>query len=121
MLQTVLAAIRDAGRPMCLADLSRDLGYEESALEGMLETLVARGRLRSIVFDDAGCTACPVKGGCFIMNDGVARTYALAPASATTRASSLGAGADRAGAERAGAERAGAERALVDHAGQSSR
>ncbi len=79
MLRAVLAAIRDAGRPMCLADLSRDLGYEESALEGMLETLVARGRLRTIVFDDAGCTACPVKGGCFIMNDGVAKTYALAP------------------------------------------
>ena len=81
MLRTVLEVIRDAGRPMCLADLSRVLGFEESALEGMLETLVARGRLRAIVFDDAGCTACPVKGGCFIMNDGVAKTYALPPAS----------------------------------------
>ncbi len=45
----------------------------------MLETLVARGRLRAIVFDDEGCTACPVKSGCFIMNDGVAKTYALSP------------------------------------------
>jgi len=100
MLRTVLEAIRDAGRPMCLADLSRDLGYEESALEGMLETLVARGRLRAIVFDDAGCTACPVKGGCFIMNDGVAKTYALTPAS------------DR----RMTGGRAQAERALADRA-----
>ena len=77
MLSDVLGAIREAGRPMCLADLSRDLGIEQSALEGMLETLVARGRLRAIVYDDAGCTACPIKGGCFIMSDGVAVTYAL--------------------------------------------
>ncbi len=77
MLSAILSAVRDAGKPMCLVDLSRDLGIEESALEGMLETLVARGRLRAIVFEDAGCTACPVKGGCFIMNDGVAVTYAL--------------------------------------------
>jgi hypothetical protein len=79
MLATILRAIGEAGRPMCLADLSRDLGIEESALEGMLETLIARGRLRAIAFDDEGCTACPVKSGCFIMNDGVAKTYALPP------------------------------------------
>ncbi len=78
MLGAILSAVRDAGKPMCLTDLSRDLGIEESALEGMLETLLARGRLRAITFEDAGCTACPVKSGCFIMNDGVAVTYALA-------------------------------------------
>ena len=77
MLSVIIEAIREAGRPMCLADLSRDLGIEESALEGMLQTLIARGRLRAIEFDDEGCTACPVKSGCFIMNDGVAKTYAL--------------------------------------------
>jgi len=79
MLRAILSAIHDAGKPMCLADLSRDLDIEESVLEGMLETLVARGRLRAIVFDDAGCTACSVKSGCFIINDGVAKTYALPP------------------------------------------
>jgi hypothetical protein len=72
---------------MCLADLSRDLGIEESALEGMLETLIARGRLRAIVFDDEGCTACALKSGCFIMNDGVAKTYTLPPGAAATEAS----------------------------------
>ena len=86
MLRAILTAIRDAGRPMCLADLSRDLGLEESALEGMLETLIARGRLRAIVFEDAGCTACPIKGGCFIMNDGVAKTYALLPSATSALA-----------------------------------
>ena len=77
MLRAILEAVAAAGRPMCLADLSRDLGIDEPALEGMLETLVARGRLRTIRFDDAGCSSCPVKSGCFIMNDGVAVTYAL--------------------------------------------
>ena len=77
MLSAILSTIRLAGRPLCLADLSRELAIDEPALEGMLETLVARGRLRRLVFDDAGCTACPVKSGCFIMNDGVAATYAL--------------------------------------------
>ena len=77
-MRRILTAVRDAGRPMCLADLSRALDIEESALEGMLETLVARGRLRAIEFTDDGCGACPIKSGCFIMNDGVARTYVLA-------------------------------------------
>lgn len=79
MLGRILATIRASGKPMCLADLSRELAIEESALEGMLETLVARGRLRTFVFDGPGCDACPVRGGCFIMNDGVAKTYALVP------------------------------------------
>jgi hypothetical protein len=77
MLSAILETIRRAGKPMCLADLERELGIEESALEGMLETLVARGRLRALAFDGPGCDACPVKGGCFIMDDGVAVTYAL--------------------------------------------
>ncbi len=79
MLSAVISTIREAGRPMCLADLSRDLDIEESALEGMLETLVARGRLRAIRFEGDACETCPVKGGCFIISDGVATTYALPP------------------------------------------
>ncbi len=84
MLSAILSTIRAAGRPLCLADLSGALGIDEAALEGMVETLVARGRLRPIAFDDQGCTACPVKSGCFIMNDGVAKTYALPPDPAGT-------------------------------------
>ncbi len=79
MLSAVLSAIQDAGKPMCLSDLSAALHIDDSALEGMLETLVARGRLRAIRFVDDGCSTCPVKGGCFIMADGVAVTYALPP------------------------------------------
>jgi len=79
MLRAILSAIDEAGRPMCLADLSRDLGIDEAVLEGMLETLIARGRLRAIEYEAEDCTACPIKSGCFIMNDGVAKTYALPP------------------------------------------
>ena len=87
MLADILATIGDAGRPMCLADLSCDLGIEESALEGMLDTLIARGRLRAIEYTDDGCGACPIKSGCFIMNDGIAKTYALTPEAAAEEAS----------------------------------
>jgi len=98
MLTRILATIREAGRPLCLADLSRALELDEPALEGMLDTLIARGRLRAIEFVDQGCGGCPIRSGCFIMHDGIARTYALptersmpgvttvgpAPSSATT-------------------------------------
>ena len=77
MLVRIMAAIQAAERPMCLADLRRELDIDPSALEGMLETLVARGRLRALRFDEAGCGGCPVRSGCFIMDDGVAVTYAL--------------------------------------------
>ena len=77
MLVGILAAIATAGRPLCLADLRRELGIDESALEGMLETLVARGRVRTIHVRDEGCAGCPVRGGCFIMADGAAVSYEL--------------------------------------------
>jgi hypothetical protein len=77
MLGRILTTIRDAGRPLCLSDLHRELDVEESALEGMLQTLISRGRLRALRFDEAGCGGCPVRSGCFVMADGVAVTYAL--------------------------------------------
>lgn len=85
MLSRVLAVIRDAGRPMCLSDLSAVVGVDETALEGMLETLVALGRLRALALDGPSCTACPFKGGCFVMEDGVATSYVLAPDPAVVR------------------------------------
>jgi hypothetical protein len=85
MLTRILAAIGAAERPLCLADLRQDLGVDESVLEGMLDTLVARGRLRAMRFDGAGCSGCPVRSGCFIMDDGVAVTYALVSASQARR------------------------------------
>lgn len=80
MLTRILATFHQAGRPLCLADLGRDLGIHEAALAGMLDTLVARGRLRRVDTDADGCGGCPIRGGCFIMTGGAAPTYALTDA-----------------------------------------
>jgi hypothetical protein len=84
MLARILSLIEAAGRPMCLTDIARALDVDESALEGMLGTLEARGRLRAIRGPEGvadACGGCPVRSGCFIMADGVAATWALTEAS----------------------------------------
>jgi hypothetical protein len=97
MLTRILAAIRTAGRPLCLADLQRQLDLDASALEGMLETLVARGRLGVERYDDPGCGGCPIKSGCFLMASSVSATYAL---SDETKAGHAAVGAAPASPER---------------------
>lgn len=84
MLASILAALTRAGRPMCCADLASQLDIDEMALDGMLATLVARGRLRVLRAADEACGGCPIRSGCFIMADGVAATYALVPPLRTT-------------------------------------
>ena len=105
MLARILSTIRDAGRPMCLADLSQALDLDEPALEGMLDTLIARDRLRAIEFVDQGCGGCPIRSGCFIMNDGIAKTYALAPAPSAPVGTSAASAAAAAAATAASASR----------------
>lgn len=46
MLQAVLAAIENAGEPVRIDQLSRQLGIEPAALQGMLAFWVRKGRLR---------------------------------------------------------------------------
>lgn len=89
MLTRILAAIRAAGRPLCLADLQRELGVDGSALEGMLETLVARGRLQVLRHDEPACGGCPIRSGCFLMANGVSATYALVEETPVEAASTL--------------------------------
>ena len=79
MLSRILLAIHAAGRPMCCADLARQLDIDEMALDGMLTLLVARGRLRVLRSADDGCGGCPIRSGCFLLADHVAPTYALVP------------------------------------------
>lgn len=79
MLAGIVDAIRLAGRPMCCADIAAVVDIDERALEGMLETLVARGRLGASEPGELPCDACPIRSGCFLMRDGVARTYVLRP------------------------------------------
>jgi hypothetical protein len=78
MLSGIVTHLRAAGRPLCLAELSRDLGIDEAALEGMLDTLVRRGKLRVIDPGAADCRRCPARAGCFILRSDAVATFALA-------------------------------------------
>ena len=68
MLKVVLESIESADGPVRVAELSRQLGIERSALEGMIAYWVRKGRL---VDDDE--TACaPASGHCFTSCSGAA-------------------------------------------------
>ena len=58
MLSQILHEYKKSGGAISLDGLSRKLGVERSALEGMLETLVRQGRLREIANQSAACGAC---------------------------------------------------------------
>jgi hypothetical protein len=81
MLQQILAEFQQTRTPLCLDELSRKLGIESSALEGMLQTLVRGGRLVEFGPASYGCVTCPAKGGCVILTNGVQKSYFLPPRS----------------------------------------
>jgi hypothetical protein len=61
MLQQVLQAFEQADRPLALDELSRQLGIEPSALDGMIRFWVRKGRLRDSAL--AGCSSCSAHCG----------------------------------------------------------
>lgn len=81
MLKEILAQFQQAAAPLCVDELSRKLDIEAGALEGMLYTLVQRGRLQQIDPQPSGCTTCPARGGCVILTSGVQKSYVLPPGS----------------------------------------
>lgn len=85
MLQQVLQAVKSAQGPVNLNDLARKLGVERSALDGMIQFWVRKGRLRD---DDIqpdtpseGCScsstsSCPGPKACpFVLT--MPKTYSL--------------------------------------------
>ena len=63
MLSKILKELIDSGGTIHLNELSRRLGVERTALDGMLETLVRQGRLREVCA--VACSAsCHCGGGC---------------------------------------------------------
>lgn len=60
MLQQVLEALETATGPVSLTELSRELGIERGALEGMIAFWVRKGRLQ----DSAGLVCGGSCGGC---------------------------------------------------------
>jgi hypothetical protein len=64
MLAEILKEFKQAKEPMDLNELSRRLGTERSALEGMLELLVRQGKLREIKPGAVECAHCHSRGNC---------------------------------------------------------
>lgn len=82
MLQQVLEAFEQASGPVSLDELSRELGIERGALEGMIAFWVRKGRLREVVAGcgggGPGCSCAARPEGCAFATAGP-RTITLAP------------------------------------------
>jgi hypothetical protein len=78
MLKQILAEFEQNPTTLCLDELSQKLAITPSALEGMLDTLVRKGRLLEISAAPGACTTCPARAGCVIISSS-AKSYLLAP------------------------------------------
>jgi hypothetical protein len=79
MLTEILKTFRETAQPMDLNELSRALGTDRSALEGMLETLVRQGKLKEVNVGGATCGHCHARGGCAALRSGmIGKVYELA-------------------------------------------
>ncbi len=56
MLKDIIRMFEQSERPTSLSEMARTLGVQESALEGMLDTLVRKGKLVE-VGAEAGCAS----------------------------------------------------------------
>jgi hypothetical protein len=70
MLSRILNEFEAARGALTLVELSRRLGIERSALEGMLRLLVRKGRLREIRPGDIQCAHCTGKSSCAVLSSG---------------------------------------------------
>jgi hypothetical protein len=78
MLKQILAEFEQSPTMLCLDELSQKLAVTPSALEGMLDMLVRKGRLLEISAAHSACTSCPARAGCVIIRSS-AKSYILAP------------------------------------------
>jgi len=63
-LSGVLREFEDARGNLTLVEIARRLGTERSALEGMIQLLVRKGRLRRARGAEDGCAACGLRLAC---------------------------------------------------------
>ena len=79
MLSRILKEFEGAEGPLDLNELSRRLGVERSALDGMLEYLVRKGRLREVGLGTETCAHCAGHLSCAQLQMGnlMGRTYEL--------------------------------------------
>jgi DNA-binding IclR family transcriptional regulator len=74
MLSQILQELERADGDLELNELSRRLGVERSALDGMIETLVRKGRLREVEAGEPSpmCATCGKRSACTLMSIGKA-------------------------------------------------
>jgi len=64
MLQQLLQLLEESQRSCQIAELSRKLNAQPSAVEAMLETLVRRGRVVAVEAGSQLCAECVLNGKC---------------------------------------------------------
>ena len=64
MLSSIFKEFQEARSPLTLAELSQRLGIERSALEGMLQFLVRKGKIRQVGDGTVSCDMCRVRFAC---------------------------------------------------------
>ncbi len=80
MLSEILKLFRETEGPLDLNEMSRQLGVECSALEGMLELLVRQGKLREVRPGSEDCAHCRSRLSCAHLQAGnfMGKVYELA-------------------------------------------
>ena len=80
MLTEILKTFREINGPLDLEALSRKLGTERSALEGMMETLVRQGKLKEVTLGSEDCAHCSGRLSCGYLQAGktMGKVYELA-------------------------------------------
>lgn len=75
MLSQIIKELETAGGAIDLNELSRRLGVQRSALDGMIETLVRKGRLREVEVGETPsvCASCGQRSGCILV--GIGKAY----------------------------------------------
>ena len=67
-LYSVINTIREANRPMSMEQLAYELKIDRTALEGMIDFWLKKGRLREVgptagtICEVTGCSTCSVSG-----------------------------------------------------------
>jgi hypothetical protein len=70
MLSEILKIFQENDGPMDLSELSRKLGAERSAVEGMLELLVRQRKLREVSVGGQECAHCAGRLSCAYLRGG---------------------------------------------------
>lgn len=70
MLSRILEEFEQTGGPATLTEMSRRLDVERSALEGMLQFLVRKGKLREVHPGSDACAHCISHASCDALQSG---------------------------------------------------